>query len=104
MQTAKVLTKVARFQDGLPIECKHHGEHTQWKCYANNVVCVFYARDRAKKYRSLNYLKYLAIYAKRPDSEITEEFLQELLEAQEHRCALTGVAFDADPQTIRRSH
>ena len=95
-QTTTVLTKVARYRDGLSIECKSHGTHTNWKCYANNVVCTFCMRERAKRYHDRNYLKYLALYAKRrdPNSEITEEFLEELAESQNHQCALSGIFFD----------
>ena len=95
-QTLEVLTKVARFRDGLEIECKNHGTHTRWKCYKNNVVCLFCMAERAKRYQRRNHLRYLALWAKRrdPASEITEEFLKDLLCRQENRCALSGVLFD----------
>lgn len=95
-QTLEVLTKVARFRDGLEIECKNHGTHSRWKCYKNNVVCQFCMAERASRYQRRNYLYYLASWTKRRDaaSEITEDFLKDLLRAQENRCALTGVVFD----------
>lgn len=95
-QTPKVLTKVACFQAGLPIECKNHGTHARWKCYANNVVCQFCMTERAARYQRRNYLRYLALWTKRRDSasEITEEFLKQLLRTQENKCALSGVEFD----------
>jgi hypothetical protein len=96
VQTQAVLTKVARHQEGLSIQCKHHGEHVNWKCYKNNVVCQFCMAERASRYQRRNYLRYLALWTKRrdPASEITEDFLKGLLQTQENRCALTGVEFD----------
>lgn len=96
MQTTKVLTKVAQYRAGEAILCKHHGLHSEWKCYANNVVCQHCMRDRAMRYQRKHYLKYLALWARRrdPKSEVTEQFLHSLMVAQCGRCALTEVPFD----------
>ena len=95
-QTLEVVKKVRRFEQGLSIYCKHHGEHSQWKCYANNVQCVLCIRERSKRYSDTHYLKQLALWTRRRDhqSEVTEDFLKDLLVVQGNRCALTGTPFD----------
>jgi hypothetical protein len=90
------------FQAGLPIRCAHHGEHLDWVRHAARtqiftvVRCRRCMRDQTKRWVKRNYLHALAMWTKRRDAntEITEAFLQELLEKQGGRCALTGVLFE----------
>ena len=99
----RVKERVVLFAAGLPILCQYHGEHLEWaehKTYTqthSTIVCKKCMRERAKSWVKRNYLHALALWTKRRDTntEITESFLQELLDKQVGHCALTGVLFDA---------
>ena len=99
----RVKGRAERFVAGLPIYCPRHGEHGEWAEYKVEsqtfpvVRCARCGRDASKAWIRKNYLHVLAKYTHRRDkaSEVDEAFLQQLLEKQQNRCALSGVQFDA---------
>jgi hypothetical protein len=91
--------KIDMVRAGLPVECRWHGIHADWRIHSGGCVqCRLCSNAQAKIFRHRNHLRYLATWARRRDylSEITGEFLADLLIKQDGRCALTGVVFDRD--------
>lgn len=96
-QKKEVIKKVNLFNSGLPISCKIHGEHTNWRLHTgNNVQCKLCIAEHQKRKRELNPITYLLRDAKQRKLEynLDEFFIKELLNKQENRCALSGTIFN----------
>jgi hypothetical protein len=88
-----------RIEKGLPIFCKVHGEHTNWRKHGSrigDICCVPCSNAKSDEYHRINRLKLLAYQVKRRDklTDISSEFLIDLLAKQNNRCALTNREFN----------
>lgn len=102
-QTDFVKKKVERFNLGLAIECKYHGEHFRWRLHSdNNVQCKDCALVWQSNQRKRNPLRFLfrdaKAHAKAKNRlfDVVLEDLYEILESQNNQCALTGILFSED--------
>jgi hypothetical protein len=100
-ETEKKLKKLEKFKLGLPIECKIHGEHTNWRMHSsNNVQCRKCAARWQMEMKKRDPLRFLYRDARRHakkqsrEFKITIEDLKNLMIIQENKCALSGIKFD----------
>lgn len=96
------LERFANFAAGLPIFCHRHGEHNKWrivkdyKLQRDYVRCDVCAAENTKKYRAAHPIKVILGDLNRryrDNTLVTEEYINNLLNKQDHRCALTGLNF-----------
>lgn len=97
------MTKLEKFRKGLPLVCKHHGEHSKWSEHSgNNVKCNLCASQHQKNARNKDPLKFLLkdaqqhSKAKNRDFTITLADVLDCLVRQDNRCALSGIHFTED--------
>ncbi len=102
-ESQQKLRKIEKFQLGLPILCKIHGEHTRWRIHSlNNVQCKECALVWARKQKKTEPLRFIFRDAKRHaktsnrDFNITIDDLHMIYSHQNGKCALTGIFFDED--------
>ena len=102
-------TKVWKFEQGLPVSCKKHGEHMKWgRCGTDAVRCLLCANEKQKAYYKAHPIKYLVSDSKKTARvkniafDLTEQYIMELLVQQEDKCALSGVAFDGKKPSLDR--
>ena len=100
--------KRRRYEQGLDIECMHHGMHNNWY-YApesNALTCRFCASVRTKKYmnKEENTFKVFYKWAKRRQKEctITIEYIEELFNLQDGFCAISGIKIDRRNMSLDR--
>ena len=100
IQKEEVLNKIQKFKSNLPILCKKHGEHLNWRLHTgNNIQCKICNNERQKLTRDNNKLKFKLKDAKQHSKtknisfEINEEIILKILEDQNNKCALSGVDF-----------
>lgn len=82
IQLDSVLSKVKRYRLGLPIKCKHHGEHSRWILHSiNNVRCKICISERQKRDRINNPIKMLLRYAKarKIGYDIDEQYVLDMI-------------------------
>ena len=94
------MTKLEKFRKGLPVVCKHHGEHLNWREHSgNNIQCGFCASQHQKNARIKDPIKFLVKDAKQHakvknrDFSIEIEDVLDCLFKQNNKCALSGVEF-----------
>ena len=59
IQKEEVLNKIQKFKSNLPILCKKHGEHLNWRLHTgNNIQCKICNNERQKLTRENNKLKF----------------------------------------------
>jgi|SRR5882757_6827529 len=88
--------KVELFKNKQPIECKRHGIHLQWRLYSgNNVQCKYCSKMYASNIRKNEPIKILIRDAKarKLELDITEEYLKDILNKQDNKCAISGIDF-----------
>jgi hypothetical protein len=96
LQSKTTISKLEKFKANLPIYCKTHGEHLEWRLHSrNNVQCKKCTSDHAKKFRKENLFKKLIRDCKnrKHSFDLDENFLKELLAKQNNKCALSGIEF-----------
>ncbi len=102
-QQTRVLRKLELFKEGLPIECKHHGLHLQWRLHThNNVQCKLCVSETQKRRRQNFPIEAVLkdCKARKIGFDLDELYIQKLLEAQNNRCALSGIKFDKEKHKI----
>lgn len=122
VRNPKVVKNIGRIQDNVPVECKTHGEHLNWRLdkqgeylYPKCMLCqrensANWSRNNKdrinqsrKKLRQTNPLKYLiknAVHNSRKKEDrvidLTENYLKGILKKQNNKCALSGLSFDSE--------
>ncbi len=88
-----------RIQNGLPVFCETHGEHLNWRVAKSTTYCRLCVKDRRLKYESKYYIDVLVTRCKLLDknSEMTAEFIADMVTKQNNRCAFTGIEFQNIP-------
>ena len=96
----KKLKKIERYQQGLPIECKHHGLHDKWRLHSgNNVQCLPCAANWQRSQRKRDPLRFVFRDAKKHARDHVRSFdidledLENQMNKQDGKCAITGVPF-----------
>lgn len=99
VQLPEIKKKVERIKLGLPINCKKHGDHDEWRLHTgNNVMCKLCSTEWQKARRERNPIKYMLIDAKQHAKKKGIEFLIDekdilnLFQQQSGKCALTGLS------------
>jgi hypothetical protein len=103
LQKPEKLKRIDKVKNGLPIECKIHGLHNNWRVHSqNNVQCKLCSSKWQKESKNKDPLKYLFKYAKQHakitgrEFKITLEDLQSKIVEQCNRCNLSGIEFNED--------
>ena len=106
------MTKIEKFNKGLPIECCKHGVHEEWTYLPNyhQINCRKCVRERARKYRRSNWYvfsKFISWINSRNKkhnwaSDIDEKYLCGLYLKQNGFCALSGIELNENNLSIDR--
>lgn len=101
VKTEKIKKKIELFNLGLPIECKNHGKHLNWRLHSyNNVQCRLCGADWQRTMKKRDPLKFVLKdarqHAKGRDRgfNLTLEDLRDVLEGQNNKCVFTGLEFN----------
>lgn len=99
-KTSHVKKKVDRFNAGLAIDCKKHGEHKKWRLHSsNNVQCSLCAAEWQVNKRKKDPLKFLLVDARSHAKSRNRIFdlnlidLQLQIKMQNNMCVYTGEEF-----------
>lgn len=94
------LKKIEKFKKNIPILCKVHGEHLEWRLHTgNNVQCkrcaAMWQRVAKKKSPLKIILKDARQHSKKRkiDFDIVLKDLEKIYESQKGACNLTGIKF-----------
>lgn len=109
VQTQSVLNKLERFRNNLPILCKTHGYHLNWRVHSrNNVKCNICAIEYQRIARKKDKLKFKLQDARQHSRtknmvfDIDRSLILEMIELQSNKCALSGVEFVDENYSIDR--
>jgi len=96
----RIKKKIELFNLGLPIECKNHGKHINWRLHSyNNVQCRLCGADWQRTMKKRDPLKFVLKDARQHAKVRSREFnltvddLKEILNYQNNQCVFTGLEF-----------
>lgn len=97
--------KRKRFENGLPVTCINHGEHSNW--YYNKkhsqLSCRFCLNERTKKFLYNNlFNKWIFSTKRKNKNKLTVKILAELYLRQGGMCALSGLPLHENVMSLDR--
>jgi hypothetical protein len=96
------------FENGLDVQCMHHGFHRNWyySQKKNVLTCRFCQSERSSKYaqKEENTFKVFLTWAKGRDREcsVSADYLKELFNEQDGMCNISGMKLDRSNMSLDR--
>lgn len=100
-ESERKLRRIQMVKQGMSIECKIHGIHSEWRVHSqNNVQCKKCSSEWQKR-RNILYpvkscLKNARQHAKKYGDifDLDEEYLDQMRKNQQNKCSLSDIDFD----------